>query len=124
MWAAGIVRRVGAASGDVITYVGDRPPATFVVYGTDGDDRMSSQAYGEDSLYGGKGNDILAGRGGGDILSGDQGDDVLTGGDGNDLLIGGAGDDVLDGGYGRDQASGGRGRDTCTNAGDLTGCSP
>jgi Ca2+-binding RTX toxin-like protein len=132
--AAGTVRLIGAATGDVITNINRSPMWPYIVmYGTDGNDRMSGQKNGRSQLYGREGNDILAGRSGGDglanrldgdILDGGQGDDALTGGDGPDLLDGGAGADVLDGGYGRDQADGGSGSDACTNAGELTRCAP
>ena len=98
---------MGAATGDVITQV-SRPgvPPAFVVYGTDGNDRISGRDDNEfEQLYGRAGNDVLSGRGGDDVLDG------------------GPGDDVLDGGYGRDLAIGGRGSDTCTNA-EVEGCSP
>ena len=108
---AGTIRRVGAAAGDVITNIGKSqkwPP--FEVYGTAGNDRISGRddsglLFG-DSLWGLGGNDVLYGRGGGDLLEG------------------GRGDDFLDGGYGHDSANGGEGNDTCTNAGQVEGCSP
>jgi Ca2+-binding RTX toxin-like protein len=113
---AGTVRWVGAATGDVITQVpdsrrgrsvpGHSSAPTFVVYGTDGDDRISGRNDTDDMLIGLAGNDVLSGRGGGDILDG------------------GRGDDVLDGGYGRDLADGGMGTDICTNAGQVERCSP
>jgi Ca2+-binding RTX toxin-like protein len=106
--AAGTVRRAGAVAGDVITNVGKpRKWPYIVVYGTNGDDRISGRYDNElEQLYGLAGNDVLSGRGG------------------DDILVGGRGDDVLDGGYGRDSANGGKGTDTCTNAGGVESCSP
>jgi Ca2+-binding RTX toxin-like protein len=101
---AGTIRRVGAATGDVITYL--TPAPTLVrVSGTFYDDRMSGTDNGE----------VLQGHFGNDTLSGLGGDDVLDGFDG---------DDVLDGGNGRDIVNGGWGSDTCVNAEDVTDCSP
>ena len=105
---AGTVRRVGAATGDIITNIGDtRKWPVFVVYGTSSDDRISGR---DDSGYG-------------DQLWGSTGNDVLSGRGGDDILDGGPGDDVLDGGYGRDSAIGGRGTDICWNA-QVESCSP
>ena len=104
--AAGTARLVGAPTGDVFT--GLNPPTTppyVVLYGTEGDDRLSGRDV-TDQIYGRGGNDMLVGRGGGDILSGDRGDDVL------------------DGGAGDDDAYGGQGDDTCIDAESVTGCSP
>ena len=100
--AAGTIRRVGAATGDVITHL-TPVPTVIDVSGTFYDDRMS----GTDNA------DILGGLFGNDILSGRGGDDFLDGSDG---------DDVLDGGDGKDEADGGPGRDTCVNAERLIGC--
>jgi Ca2+-binding RTX toxin-like protein len=103
--AAGTVRRLGAATGDVLVF--DRrahPPGVFV-WGTDGDDRISGWDF-DETVLAGNGNDVLGGRGG---------DDSLDGGRGNDALDGGDGDDRVDGG---------RGVDSCINAESLSGCSP
>jgi Ca2+-binding RTX toxin-like protein len=105
--AAGTARLVGAATGDVLTGLSPpKHPPWIVVYGTEGDDRLSGRDFTTDQMNGRSGNDFLAGRGGGDILSGNYGDDVLDGGEGDDDVYGG------------------RGVDTCMNAEDVTGCSP
>lgn len=108
-----------------------------VVFGSGGDDRLSSGSYsaafatarnetflagaGADEAWGDRGNDILrmgtgndtAGGGTGhDRLFGGAGDDRLYGDAGRDRLTGGAGADVLGGGSGNDRLSGGTGRDT------------
>jgi Ca2+-binding RTX toxin-like protein len=102
--AAGTIRRVGAATGDVITHL--TPGPTLVrVTGTFYNDRISGTDNGE-ILNGNFGNDILAGRGGDDFLDGFFGRDVLDGGDGHDVV------------------DGGDGRDTCVNAEKVTDCSP
>jgi Ca2+-binding RTX toxin-like protein len=104
--AAGTVRLVGAATGDVITHLGAPESTDILVDGTDGDDRMNG-GDSDDSMRGLAGNDVLSGRGG---------DDGLYGGPGNDVLDGGEG--------GFDRVDGGSGSDTCTNAERTKGCSP
>lgn len=70
------------------------PPASAVLRGTGGDDRLS----------GGAEADRIAGRGGADTLAGGPGNDRLSGGPGDDWLAGGAGADRLAGGRGADWA--------------------
>ncbi len=74
--AAGFVRRIGAVTGDVLT-LRSRPrnPSYFVVYGTDGDDRISGREFSE-QMYGRSGDDVLDGRGGDDVLDGGPGKDT------------------------------------------------
>ena len=120
--AAGTVRLMGAAAGDVITHLTPVLPV-MVVNGTERDDRMTGGT-GDDWIFALGGNDILAGDAGGDILAGDQGNDVIDGDDGDDSLYGDKGDDQIDGGPGEDSADGGRGRDTCIYAESVSGCSP
>ncbi|MEZ6061457.1 MAG: PKD domain-containing protein [Planctomycetaceae bacterium] len=59
-----------------------------IVFGGDGDDRLS----------GGRWNDALFGGAGDDDVNGEKGHDILVGGDGRDRLNGGRGDDLLIGG--------------------------
>ena len=66
---------------------------------------------GDDQLRGDEGNDTIWGGTGHDFLDGGNGDDVLKAGDGNDRAVGGAGNDVVSGGIGADRLSGGDGID-------------
>ena len=96
-------------------------PATLVIDGYAGDDRLTVRRFrGEAHLFGGAGDDVLVGGDGLNILLGGAGNDVLVGGgradvlvggDGNDLLVGRGGRDILIGGAGRDVLLGGCGRD-------------
>ncbi|MGA0533514.1 calcium-binding protein [Hansschlegelia sp. KR7-227] len=52
---------------------------------------VTGTSFGDDVLFGGKGNDKLSGLGGDDELNGGAGSDTLLGGDGDDLLRGGSG---------------------------------
>lgn len=73
----------------------------FDVYGSDADNILEGNAYGN-RLHGGAGNDLLNGGGGHDHLYGGEGNDHLVGGEGDDHLYGGEGDDYLNGGQGSD----------------------
>ena len=53
-----------------------------------------------ENVYGGDGADIFSGNAYGNMLNGMRGDDQLFGGGGDDTLFGGNGNDVLDGGVG------------------------
>jgi Ca2+-binding RTX toxin-like protein len=64
------------------------------VVGGSGNDDLTGNDLGANTLTGGAGNDALVGNGGGDTLSGDDGEDALTGGAGADVLDGGADGDV------------------------------
>ncbi|MCB9011843.1 MAG: hypothetical protein H6531_08440 [Actinobacteria bacterium] len=98
-----------------------------MVYGDEGNDRLSGEA-GGDRIFGGPGDDIIQGGPDGDQLSGDDGNDHLNGGTGIDRLDGGPGDDHLaDRGYGMQQFRGGTGDDTIrsvSQGGDLVDCGP
>jgi Ca2+-binding RTX toxin-like protein len=78
-----------------------------VVYGQEGDDKLTGTA-GNDTLQGNAGKDSLLGGGGNDNLSGndsgnaDSEPDTLAGGAGDDTLVGGGGGDVLKGDAGSD----------------------
>ena len=75
---------------------------------------------GNDSVRGGEGDDIIYGdnlpgtsdAGGNDTLFGDLGNDQIYGNSGNDQLSGGEGNDYLDGGRDADTMTGGAGNDT------------
>jgi len=60
-----------------------------IVFGGNGDDKISGGT-GNDALFGGAGDDDIKGGRGADILVGGTGKDKIKGGDGNDLLIGGS----------------------------------
>ncbi len=116
---------------------GGRP--LTLVFGTNGDDRLSVDApnpgvlllgeggddtlqgsrkvdglvggAGDDLTLGGKGADDLYGQAGADTLKGGQGADLLDGGKGADRLVGGRGADILVGGRDADMLSGDEGAD-------------
>ncbi|MDR1186180.1 MAG: hypothetical protein LBK95_01785, partial [Bifidobacteriaceae bacterium] len=73
-----------------------------IAYGLGGNDTLSGSGDSADALYGGSGNDTLNGNNGADFLDGGPGDDSLSGGSGVDVLAGGPGDDRLYGGDGLD----------------------
>ena len=77
------------------------------LFGGKGDDTLLGN-YGDDKVDGGRGNDTLDGGVGDDNLDGGDGADTLDGGVGNDTLIGGKGADKLDGGVGNDTLEGGK----------------
>lgn len=85
----------GRRGDDVIVIDGGRGVSSAdVLFGRDGDDRLSAGA-GNDLLLGGSGDDVLRGGSGIDRLYGEGGSDVLWSGGGADLLDGGGGDDRL-----------------------------
>jgi VCBS repeat-containing protein len=88
--------RVGGNGNDTLTGVTGPGAVTDLIFGQNGDDRLS-------------------GGGGNDLLCGGSGNDTLTGGDGADSLSGGAGNDRLTGGLGADRFSGGSGNDAATD---------
>ncbi len=79
------------------------------LYGGDGNDEL--YAYNSDQLFGESGNDILSSDGNGkNTLDGGDGDDTLYG-DRNDTILGGLGNDVIYGGLGGNTITGGQGKD-------------
>ncbi|MDK3020510.1 calcium-binding protein [Pseudodonghicola flavimaris] len=100
----------GSTGNDVMTGDTYASALSDILFGLDGDDRISGGKLadrlfgndGADKLYGGRGNDMLNGGNGNDLLKGAGGYDTLFGGNGNDRLIGGKGNDVMTGGGGRD----------------------
>jgi Ca2+-binding RTX toxin-like protein len=129
---------------EMTAYLGD-PSDTIVVYGTEGDDRMSSGENGlalfgdgdldvdtdphnlnlEVHLLGG--NDFFNGRGtfgaglaykGPILLTGADGDDYLRGSVQNDVIDGGAGSDEIEGNFGNDQITAGAGDDDVNGGSD------
>lgn len=82
----------------------------IVVYGVEGDDRITFGAGINKRAYldGGSGNDYLQGGDAADMILGGLGSDTLLGGAGNDVLIGGDGADNLNGGDGSDLLIAGR----------------
>ena len=85
-----------------------------VLFGSEGDDTLSTSGATGVLIDGGAGNDTITGSAANDSLFGSAGDDTLIGSGGNDILDGGAGTDTLRGGSGNDQYRFGRGggRDT------------
>ncbi|MCB1502219.1 MAG: hypothetical protein KDK07_20950 [Bauldia sp.] len=84
------------------------------MYGYDGNDTLSSNAYivGFVKIYGGNGDDNLYYSGLGTAkIKGDNGNDLLSGSGWNDKLIGGKGSDWLFGNLGNDSLKGGKGGD-------------
>ncbi|HEY1067324.1 MAG TPA: hypothetical protein VGE52_14480, partial [Pirellulales bacterium] len=79
-----------------------------VVYGFDGDDKVSVQSYARvDTMqFGGDGNDRLYGGRQADVLIGGAGKDVLKAGRGRDVVIGGTGVDKIYGSYDDDIVTG------------------
>lgn len=94
----------GGEDNDRIRVHGMAGGGDFDLIGGDGDDVITAEGVGNDTLDGGAGSDSLKRAG--------TGDTVLTGGDGNDTLQGGSGDNTLEGGAGRDRLIGADGVDT------------
>lgn len=89
--------------------------------GSEGNDLLIGNLFGENQIFGAGGNDFitgglrndrLAGGSGNDTLLGLSGRDELLGGEGNDLIFGGRGNDTIEGGAGLDILFGGSGQDT------------
>ena len=80
-----------------------------VLFGSEGDDTLSTSGATGVLINGGAGNDTITGSAANDSLFGSAGDDTITGGGGNDILDGGAGTDTLRGGAGNDRYRFGRG---------------
>jgi len=77
-------------------------PNANIIYGTEGNDRLSGTS----------GVDVIFGMGGDDRINGGSGDDCIDAGPGNDKVIGGGGNDILYGGLNSDKLVGGDGDDT------------
>jgi Ca2+-binding RTX toxin-like protein len=84
----------------LLTQVFTAPVDRIVVYGQDGNDRISvaNSIMVPAELFGGNGDDTLSGGGGDNVLVGGGGNDVLYGGLGRNVLIGGGGSDLVIGG--------------------------
>ncbi len=89
------------------------------LFGTTGNDNLSSYFSGQVTVYGGTGNDTLTGDGGTCELRGEAGHDVLRGGGGNEGLFGDEGNDLLIPKEGNDVVDGGFGNDTVVATGDV-----
>ncbi len=105
-------------SGDDVLCATSRKDSTLkgswgndALYGAKGNDTLKG-SWGNDALYGAKGNDTLDGGWGDDELHGGSGNDTLDGSQGNDELHGDGGRDTLKGSWGNDKLYGGKGRDT------------
>ena len=114
-------------------FFGGSSLAIFSLFGSDSDRMIGSFGNdelfgfrGDDTMLGGAGNDILKGGGGDDVVkgavgadnvNGGSGDDVLRGNGGFDTIIGGTGNDMLFGGGGRDNLRAGSGDDTMNGNG-------
>lgn len=104
---------------DTVNISGVTTDLAFTIFGDDGNDILTGNAFaniidggiGNDIIKGGDGIDTLSGQGGDDVLYGNDGNDTLNGNDGNDVLFGGAGNDTLNGGNGNDWLRGGTGSD-------------
>ncbi len=83
------------------------------VYAGDGNDTLDAN-WGSGHYYGGAGNDSIFGYSGDYLFDGGTGDDTLRGDDGRDTLLGGAGNDVVSGGSATDRLDGGSGNDLLT----------
>jgi len=81
------------------------------ITGTDGDDKIYGNLFGDNQLSGEGGNDWITGGDGQDQIHGGDGDDTINAGWGNDTLDGGDGEDLMDGGQGDDTMYGGDGDD-------------
>ena len=79
------------------TKLGSVANFTMVVGGS-GNDTLTADNTGADTLAGGLGNDTLTGGAGADALLGGAGNDTLRAGGGRNLLVGGSGADLLYGG--------------------------
>ena len=94
--------RGGGTAGTAQQCIYEGTDGADTVYGTGGDDLVST----------GPGNDVVFGRGGNDLIVGGKGNDALYGGDGRDEIWGDAGNDRI---HARDRRSdrvlGGLGRD-------------
>lgn len=106
-------------NGDDVLNAGRYSYSSDVLYGGEGNDKLTVQA-GANSLYGGGGDDLLlAGNGGmyhgpSDYLDGGAGNDTLQGGG---SLSGGDGDDLMTTNVFTGYAQGGQGNDTITGSG-------
>ena len=102
--------RRGARQKDVVVRIDGvkegvyQPTSRVVVYGGDGNDRvtMVSGVKLPAWLDGGIGDDDLTGGGGPAVILGGEGDDVVSGRGARDLLIGGLGTDLIEGRGGDD----------------------
>ena len=85
--------RGGLSVSDTFDLTVQAPPDGYAIYGTGGDDVLTTGAT-NDTVYAGAGNDRLTGGVGRNLLLGEDGNDTLDGGAGDDTLDGGAGDDL------------------------------
>ena len=110
----GAGRDIAFVEGDTGVTVNLATHKLEVVFGSEGDDTLSTSGASGVLIDGGAGNDTITGGSGNDSLFGSAGDDTITGNAGNDILDGGAGTDTLRGGSGNDLYRFGRGdgRDT------------
>jgi hypothetical protein len=115
--------------GDAIAAFKKRDVVGILMFGNQGDDRLSVGVRipatlvggaGNDTLLGGTGDDILVGGIGNDRLDGRDGNDILRGDDGNDRLFGSNGDDLLFAGPGNNRSDGGRGTNTALDTPGAT----
>ena len=84
IWGAtDVINAMGTDGDDIYTGLKGQ---TNIIYSRDGDDIVSTD-FGDDQIYGGKGNDGLDAQDGDDILAGESGDDSLWGGAGDDIYM-------------------------------------
>jgi Ca2+-binding RTX toxin-like protein len=90
---------VGTAGADTLT---GQSGVSDVIYGGDGNDRISGGAFYSDDDTQGTAPDLLCGGPGADVIKGGPGNDRINGGDGNDDIRGELGADVMQGNAGDD----------------------
>ena len=111
-----------SVDGTVVQTVSVADLTNIVIFGNDGDDKItvSESLTFRAVLHGGNGNDTIHGGGGNDFVAGEKGNDYTYGGGGKDLVTTGAGknhaygedgDDKVVGSSGHDFIYGGAGRD-------------
>ena len=83
----------------------------LIVFGKNGDDRITNNSNYKVKIVGGNGNDHLISTQGGDFLAGGRGNDSLVGNAGGDRIFGGPGRDYINGGNGKDFLNGRGGKD-------------
>lgn len=116
--APSVVKLYGSASDDVITISGTVTDYSSIVYLGEGNDTLTVNVAGANTLYGHGGDDTITGAAGSDKIYGGDGLDSLDGSDGDDWLWGDGGDDSLLGGAGFDALYGGDGADTLSGGAD------
>ncbi len=108
---------IAGGLGDDSVQAGD---GNDVVFGNEGQDRISGQAgndtidggIGNDTIFGNEDNDTILGGDGKDTIDGGAGDDYIAGNNDEDSILGAAGADTIDGSDGADILFGNAGNDS------------